>query len=242
MTQFPTPRTAALVALALGGSLLVSGCGSSDDGGGGHDGHGGAPAATTAPAPPAADARALAVDRAFVRQMVPHHEMAVAMARTARERSRRPQVDELADAIIRAQEGEIAQLRRIAVDLDLTIPAAGAAGGGHGQHGGGAAGMETMAQDARALGLTMDELGMSMAMDALDTADPVDRAFIDLMIPHHQGAIRMARAQLAGGRDPRLRRISRAIVDAQRAEIAQLNRWRRAWYGAPSPAGGVPPA
>jgi len=97
-----------------------------------------------------------------------------------------------------------------------------------------------MMKDADALGLDMDEMGMSMDMDELDGAQPFDRAFIDAMIPHHQGAIRMARAELAKGKQRQLRRIARAIVKAQAKEIRQMNVWRTAWYGAASPAGGVP--
>jgi len=81
-----------------------------------------------------------------------------------------------------------------------------------------------------------------MNMSALNTARPFDRAFVDQMVPHHQGAIRMARAELAKGVDPQLRRISSAIVAAQAKEIGQMNSWRASWYGQPSPAGGVPPA
>jgi uncharacterized protein (DUF305 family) len=50
----------------------------------------------------------------------------------------------------------------------------------------------------------------------------------------------MARAELAKGINRRLRRIARDIVRDQAKEIRTLNAWREAWYGAPSPAGGVP--
>jgi uncharacterized protein (DUF305 family) len=88
----------------------------------------------------------------------------------------------------------------------------------------------------------MDDMGMSMKMGALKDAKPFDRAFIDEMIPHHQGAIRMARAELAKGSDPELKKVATAIVAAQKKEIAQMNSWREQWYGSPSPAGGVPAA
>lgn len=81
------------------------------------------------------------------------------------------------------------------------------------------------------LGLTMDEMGMSMDMGGLVNARPFDRAFIDMMIPHHQGANRMARAELQKGHDPALRRIARAILRAQGREIREMRRWRKAWYG-----------
>jgi len=77
-------------------------------------------------------------------------------------------------------------------------------------------------------------------MDELDGAKPFDRTFIDMMITHHQGAIRMARAKPAKGGNAQLRTIARAIVSAQKREITEMNRWRKQSYGGSSPSGGVP--
>jgi uncharacterized protein (DUF305 family) len=91
-----------------------------------------------------------------------------------------------------------------------------------------------------AMGMPMDDLGMRLQLDQVASGRPADRAFIDVMIPHHQGAIRMARAEVAHGRDSQLRALAHRVVAAQSREIKQMNRWRASWYGAPSPAGGVP--
>jgi uncharacterized protein (DUF305 family) len=99
---------------------------------------------------------------------------------------------------------------------------------------------EQTMRDLETLGLTAEESGMDMDMHDLHGAKPFDRMFIDMMIPHHQGAIRMARAERADGKNRRLRRIARDIVRDQAKEIRRMNSWRKAWYGAPSPAGGVP--
>lgn len=99
--------------------------------------------------------------------------------------------------------------------------------------------MQTM-DDLDVLDLTMKQAGMDMQMSELEGADPFDREFIDLMVPHHQGAIRMARIELGRGKDSQLREIARGIVKAQTTEIRQMKKWRAAWYGASSPAGGVP--
>jgi uncharacterized protein (DUF305 family) len=50
-----------------------------------------------------------------------------------------------------------------------------------------------------------------------------DRDFARQMIAHHQGAIDMARTQLARGSDPALRKMAGEIITAQQREITQLN-------------------
>lgn len=50
----------------------------------------------------------------------------------------------------------------------------------------------------------------------------VDRDFARMMVPHHQGAIDMARAELRHGRNERLRRLAQEIVVAQEQEIGVM--------------------
>jgi uncharacterized protein (DUF305 family) len=159
-------------------------------------------------------------DGAFITEMVPHHESAVEMAELALERAEHPQTQRLARAIIQAQSNEIAQLEAIHERL-FSEPVE------DGDHG--------------TLGLASHEGGMDTDMEALMDARQFDQAFIDMMIPHHQGAIRMARIQLDAGEDGELSALAESIIQAQSSEISQMNEWRVDWYGAPSPAGGIPP-
>ena len=154
-------------------------------------------------------------DRAFAQAMVPHHEGAVEMARLAPKLADHRQLRALARDIVASQTAEIRTLR--AVDGDL----------------------EGEGVDPGDLGLDEHKMGMDHDVHALESAKPFDRAFIDMMVPHHEGAIRMSRIELKRGDDVRLQRLARTIITAQEREIRQMRRWRKAWYGeARAPGGG----
>lgn len=158
-------------------------------------------------------------ESAFVAEMVPHHKSAIEMAQIAQTRAEHPEIKQLANNIIATQSSEIDKMNAINERLY---------GGPVGE------------TDHGSLGLSADSMGMSMDTSSLETAQPFDRAFIDMMIPHHQGAITMARIELADGNDAETRALANDIIDAQSSEIKQMNDWRTKWYGSPSPAGGVP--
>ena len=62
---------------------------------------------------------------------------------------------------------------------------------------------------------------MHRAMASPATGDP-DRDFAAMMIPHHQGAVEMAEAELCFGKDERLRRLAQGIIVEQRQAIAVM--------------------
>jgi hypothetical protein len=64
---------------------------------------------------------------------------------------------------------------------------------------------------------------MHSEMNSVRMTGDVDRDFTALMIPHHRSAVEMARAYLAGGRDPELRRLSENVIASQEAEIRQMS-------------------
>lgn len=204
-----------LVPLAIGATL--AGCGDDND--------------TTANSTPAGAAQTAAkptasaadIDKAFVRQMVPHHMMAVTMAEMAEKSAEHDEIKTLSAEIISAQNDEIKELTAIAETLGVTPDQPMGDDGDAMSHG-------AMIDDAKTLGLTMEQMGMSMNMAALQSAEPFDKAFMDEMTVHHQGAIAMAKAQLAGGENADLRKIATAIVSAQEKEIAEMAAWKAEWY------------
>jgi uncharacterized protein (DUF305 family) len=70
-----------------------------------------------------------------------------------------------------------------------------------------------------------DKMHKDMAVKYSGNAD-VD--FVRSMIPHHQGAIDMAKVELQFGKDPEIRKLAEAVIKAQEAEIAEMQAWLKA--------------
>ncbi len=69
----------------------------------------------------------------------------------------------------------------------------------------------------------MDQMNQDM-MAAAQYKDP-DVAFAAGMLPHHIGAVKMAEVELKYGKDPEMRKLAENIINAQQAEIEQLQKW-----------------
>ena len=63
----------------------------------------------------------------------------------------------------------------------------------------------------------------------------VDHDFASMMIPHHAGAIDMAKVELAHGKDPAMRKLAQQIITDQEKEIAFMNEWLKKNTAVPSP-------
>lgn len=156
-------------------------------------------------------------DLRFIDGMVPHHEGAVAMAEEALQKSTRPEIQQLAQAIIDAQEREIAELKawRQAWYADAgDRPVMYSAEMGH---------TMPMSEAMRA--------SMMMAGDLGAADDQFDLRFINAMIPHHQGAIEMAEQALENSDRAEIKELAQTILDSQQQEIDQMMQWKQQWYG-----------
>lgn len=112
-------------------------------------------------------------------------------------------------------------------------------GGMHGgsSHGGASHDGESHAGASHAAGVQPkgDSSPSSLAFDGINRkmhdgmditfTGKADVDFIKGMIPHHQGAIDMAKTVLAFGKDPEVRKLAEAIVKAQDSEIVLMQSW-----------------
>lgn len=159
-----------------------------------------------APAPPGAQSnlaqiardQGVSFDQVFIDNMIPHHQSAIEMARVELAKGRNPELRKIATDIVASQDGEITQMRawRQAWFGSPDTPAT-------------------------------PSMGMAgMDPGRVAAASDVDRAFVDEMTPHHQGAVEMAREAQTASTRPEIRALAGAIITAQEREIAEFARLR----------------
>ncbi|RUT01536.1 hypothetical protein DSM106972_066330 [Dulcicalothrix desertica PCC 7102] len=79
-------------------------------------------------------------------------------------------------------------------------------------------------------GMNHGGMNHSMSMDLGPADANFDLRFIDSMIPHHEGAVMMAKQALEKSKRPEIKKLANDIIKAQNKEIAELKQWRQAWY------------
>ena len=84
-----------------------------------------------------------------------------------------------------------------------------------------------MEPSATSFMLVMNESmdGMDKGMKSAPMNGDVDHDFATMMMPHHQGAIDMAKAELLYGKDPVIRRLAKGIIVDQQSEIQAMQLW-----------------
>lgn len=159
----------------------------------------------------------MAFDRRFIDMMVPHHQVAVMMANLALERSRRPEIRDFAQAIIRDQNQEIAEMRR---DRQAWYG-------------------DARTPDPSDMPMIMEgmQMGADMPMDMRADLEVLrrdcrdfDLAFLDAMIPHHGSAVEGSQHAVTQAVHPETVDLANRIIRAQEREIDQMRRWRGQWY------------
>jgi len=143
-----------------------------------------------------------AADVTFVSGMIPHHEQAVEMSALVPQRSTNPEVIKLAADISAAQEPEIQTMKGFLAQWN--------AGEGTGHEGHDMGAMTGMVDD-----------GSMAKLETLKGAD-FDKLWLTSMIGHHEGAVTMAKTEIADGANADAKALASHIVTAQEAEIAQM--------------------
>jgi uncharacterized protein (DUF305 family) len=197
-----TSLMAAVAAIAT--ALLLSSCTSpAETSSDGHSDHAhGGESSTSAQAAPAPHN---AADVAFVTDMIPHHEQAVAMSGLVAGRSTDPAVIKLGSEISAAQGPEIETMKGFLVKWNASA---------HSDHG---SSMEGMQMPGMVDDTTMTKLQSLKGPE-------FDRLYLQSMIGHHEGAIGMANTEISDGVSAEAKALANDIVTAQQAEIGQMKK------------------
>jgi uncharacterized protein (DUF305 family) len=156
----------------------------------------------------------------FIDAMTPHHEGGVVMAQEALQKSKRPEMKQLAQEIIDAQKKEIAQLkdwRKTWYPSAAETPMMYDAKMGQMGH------MMPMSEQMRS--------GMMMSTGLGAADEQFDLRFINAMTLHHGGALTMAKEALEKSDRPEMKELAQNIIDSQQQEIDQMKQLRKTWYG-----------
>jgi uncharacterized protein (DUF305 family) len=157
-----------------------------------------------------ADAKFNATDVGFAQGMIPHHAQAIEMADLALTNTTNPDVLVLANQIKAAQSPEIEKLSGWLGDWGQTVPSTASGSMDHDM-----TGMDGMMMDGMMSQADMDRLETS-------TGTEFDRLWLELMIQHHEGAVKMSKSEVAGGKNPDAIALAQAIISSQQAEITTM--------------------
>ncbi|MGW4055475.1 DUF305 domain-containing protein [Streptomyces sp. NPDC004779] len=195
-----TARAFGLTGAVAAAALLLAACG--EDGSMSGMDHGGktASASASASAAPSATGSFNDADVMFAQMMIPHHEQALEMAKLADGRAEDAGIKQIVAAVEQAQDPEIRKMRAWLKGWGRPE----SAGAGHSM-----AGM-------------MSEQDMKKLADA--KGKDFDRAFAELMIAHHEGAVKMAQDEQKDGANAEAKALAGEVVRAQTAEITELRK------------------
>lgn len=207
-----TLRALAPPIAALAAVLVLASCGSGS--GAGHDA--GAMGGMSSSSGPVAGATPATGDKneadtLFATMMIPHHAQAVTMADLALSQATDAKVKALATRIKGAQGPEIARMSGWLTGWGAPVPAT------DGSDGSDMSGMSGMGGDTGGMmsAQQMTDLGAAKG-------PAFDQMWVQMMIAHHEGAVVMARTELAKGANPEAKQLAQAIIDSQSMEIAEM--------------------
>jgi uncharacterized protein (DUF305 family) len=81
----------------------------------------------------------------------------------------------------------------------------------------------------------MRMMGLGQGVNRTSLANGLDRHFIEQMIPHHEGAVEMAKLAQERSKRSEILALAEAIIKSQVEEISQMQAWYKNWYGAEVP-------
>ena len=156
----------------------------------------------------APNAAAQTFDLQFLDTMIAHHAGAVEMAKVAEMKTQNADLKTFAARIVADQAREIGEMKKWREQWFAGQPPA---------------------LNMEMAGMADSMRGMDMAKMTQATGTAFDLEFVNQMIPHHEGAIVMAREALAKAEHAEIKTLANQIIQSQSAEIKQMQNWKTQW-------------
>lgn len=88
-----------------------------------------------------------------------------------------------------------------------------------------------VSEQSKTVSSSVSDMSMSDMVDEIKnkTGDEYDKAFIEGMIAHHEGAVEMAKLSATNAKHAEIKELSEAIISAQQKEIKQMKQWQIDW-------------
>ncbi|MBA4125096.1 MAG: DUF305 domain-containing protein [Acidobacteria bacterium] len=150
-------------------------------------------------------------DLQFIDTMSAHHKSAIDMAEMTVKKSNNAELKTFAQKIIDDQKKEIAQMKDWREKWYAGKP-------------------EAMNMEMSGMNDSMKMMmGDEMKKMEAATGKDFDIHFLDMMTPHHAGAVTMAKEALMKAEHPEIKTLANQIIKAQEAEIKMMNEWKKRW-------------
>lgn len=153
-------------------------------------------------------------DKAYLADMIAHHQGALNMASQARELTTKAEIRTLADAIITSQVTEVQQMIDWQQEWGYSTTDSSNPHAGHMMESSGTMGDDMANMEAKLNGLS---------------GEAYDKEFLKQMILHHQQAVDMSKYADTNAKHQEVKDLAQAVITAQEKEIADMKSWQQKW-------------
>jgi len=153
-------------------------------------------------------------DKAYLTDMIAHHQGALNMASQARELATKAEIRSLADAILTSQATEVQQMMDWQQEWNYSATDSSNPHAGHMMQSSGSMGDDMADMEAKLNGLS---------------GQAYDQEFLKQMILHHQQAVDMSKYADTNAKHQEVKDLAQAVITAQEKEIADMKSWQQKW-------------
>lgn len=142
-------------------------------------------------------------DSDFATMMIIHHQGAIDMSEVELQNGSDADIKAMAQNIIKSQKTEIDEMHALLDDFKINPEV----------------------EKTNKSEFSTDMLAMMKKMEGMTSTGNIDKDYVSMMIPHHEAAVKMAKDQVANGKNEVLKLMAQEMIAAQNQEINLFKKW-----------------